>query len=677
MQNHQNLPVRSHRVILFRKCFLLALTLLLSVLTIALSATQVQASTVTAASANEVDGQRKAYGIVEDVAGDSFIGHWTIDEQLYLVTFHTKLKPNGSMPEIGNCVEVKYYGHASVRIAKQITAVEENICTGADDGNDPSDDADSDDDSENNDGEEDEMPQETEMSTGVVENMPGTALIGGWVIGGAKYVTNSETKFEQNEGSLVTGSCVEVKYSGSSAPFTILKIETEDPEECMDDGTVVMPPTGDLFKDYGRIEALPDDPSLQGEWTVNGVTYLVTNATKIRKWYGQFTVGTCVKVLYRESEPPFVAHKIQTSKRHFCGGQNDNQGFARGLLFGQIRDFPEELSGDWNVGGMTFEASDSTNFNQRKGSFGEGVTVRVKFYIDDDGVHQATDIKTMFRLWHDDDGHNDDGDNDDGDDGDNDDGDNDDGDNDDVRGHAFGTITNYPANLVGEWNIGGIDYTATADTIFHQRKGDFGVDVPVRVRYYINEDGNRIATQIKTISGTATIPGRHKLCGFINTIPAFGFTGGWSIDGVTLQAEDTAEFEEALGLLGLGSYAEVEYGERNGRYYIHKIKSQVPPGGGDNNLIGTFTRRAGTSDGVEAASTDADSETWQIAGQSYLVTPATDLDEQNGELFVGNTVAVNSYTDADGNEVATKINTVVASPATFFDTFIYLPMMNQ
>lgn len=623
-----------------------------------------------------VVNQREAYGLIKNMATDSLVGHWTIGKYTYLVNYHTQVSDGGAAYEIGDCVVVKYYGHASVRVARQIAAAEADLCADSNESNSQG----GTDSTQSETGElDDEMPQEIAMHKGLIKTMPLSSLFGGWSVDAIKFITNVDTDFVQIDGSLLDGACVTVYYSGDRMPYTIVKIVAEEPDACMETGTVEMPPSGPTYKDYGRIEALPDNTELLGEWTVNGVNYLVTNSTRVAKWHGQFTAGTCIKIWYQAGELPFEAEKIRTARQHHCGGQDDEQGFARGVLFGQIREFPTELIGDWNVGGMSFAASDSTTFEQRRGDFAEGVTVKVKFYVDEEGVNQATKVKTLFKLWSDEKPNPADPDDDSGYTG--------------VAGHAFGQIDSFPVGLVGDWTVGGIDYIANADTIFRQNAADFAEDVAVRIRYYVDEAGHRVATQIKSVGGTTTIPGRQKICGYVGKLPAYGFNGDWLVDGINLLAEESAEFEEKAALLGLGSYAEIEYGKRNGRYVIYKVKAHVPPGAGDNNLIGTLRRIesfALTSADVSAQSgpaqadnpaqsgpAQADNETWEIGGQTYIVTPATDLDEQDGELFVGSTVAVNSYTDADGNEVATKINVVTNSPASFLDNDLYLPLFDR
>lgn len=637
------------------------------------------AQTAATSESSDVEGQRKAYGIVEEKAGESLVGHWAIGTDTYLVTFHTKVSENDAAPEIGDCVVVKYYGHGSVRVAKQIDAAEADLCVDAGKGDAENGDAKSGDaksgDAKNGDAQEDEsdqatmgdmedeMPQKIEMHRGLLRTMPLNSLFGGWSVDMLKFVTDDETDFVQIDGSLLTGACVTIHYRGDRMPYTIVKIVAEEPDACMQPGTVDISPARPAYKDYGRLEALPDNAELPGEWTVNGVNYMVSKSTRIHKWYGQFTVGTCINVHYQGSEPPFNALKILTARQHHCGGQQDEEGFARGVLLGQLGEYPTTLTGDWNVGGMSFVVSTATNFDQRRGDFAEGVMVKVKFYVDEDGVNQATKVKTLFRLWQDENGES--GDPDGGDSG-----------YGGVTGHAFGSIDSYPNELVGAWTVGGIDYVADTETIFRQNAGDFAEGAIVRIRYYINDAGERAATLIKTSGGTATIPGRHRLCGYVGKLPTYGFAGDWLIDGINLQTEESAEFEETASLLGLGTYAEIEYGKHNGRYVIYKIKAHVPPSAGENNLIGTLRRVEGAAL-TGAGITPQDDERWEIGGQSYVVTPATDLDEQNGELFVGSTVAVNSYTDNDGNEVATQINVVTNSPASFLDNDFYLPLFTR
>ncbi|MCX6048289.1 MAG: DUF5666 domain-containing protein, partial [Chloroflexi bacterium] len=63
--------------------------------------------------------------------------------------------------------------------------------------------------------------------------------------------------------------------------------------------------------------------------------------------------------------------------------------------------------------------------------------------------------------------------------------------------------------------------------------------------------------------------------------------------------------------------------------------------------------------------------TWSIDDSTYVVTPSTELNDVLGALAVDQTVIVNSYTAADGTEVATQIRGLTVNSQ------IFLPLMSR
>ena len=91
----------------------------------------------------------------------------------------------------------------------------------------------------------------------------------------------------------------------------------------------------------------------------------------------------------------------------------------------------------------------------------------------------------------------------------------------------------------------------------------------------------------------------------------------------------------------------------------------VPPGAGDRNRVGRLERRGAET----AAAGVAAVSYWMIDDQTYLVNEATRLNDRMAGLVEGATVAVNSYTYADGTEVATSITGLQ------LDSTLFLPLI--
>jgi hypothetical protein len=276
------------------------------------------------------------------------------------------------------------------------------------------------------------------------------------------------------------------------------------------------------------------------------------------------------------------------------------------------------------------------------------MTVKVHFIRDSNGINQARALETKFA--NDDNGSDDDGN----------------GSFEGAEGHAYGVIDSLPANQQGVWLISGVAYTATAATVLSQTDGNFAVGANVKVEYFLAANGGRMARKIETTNSTggATAPNRFKLFGFVSQMPPSGFVGPWVIDNIAFVADANSQFKENNGLLAIGAYVAVEYFIQDGRNWMHEIETHVPPGAGTLNTIGPIDDK-----GVDPIAASVGAATWMIGGVSYTVTPATDLNDILGELAVGKTALVNSYTDANNNQVATQIRGINLS------TQIYLPVI--
>lgn len=483
---------------------------------------------------------------------------------------------------------------------------------------------------------------------GTLEARPNAGNIGDWTIAGRVFTADGATTVDQEHGALQVGGCVEVKYQVVASGYRAVKLESKSVTDCNgggddggDDGG------GDNSEAYGQIDSIPAG-NRAGDWTIAGVIYRADSSTQFEQEHGGFAVGTCVKLEIRSGTPPLLI-KIEVEQAYKCnrggGSQPTN---PTGEVYGVISSYPANLVGEWTVGAMTFVTDGSTQFEQHQSPFAGGVLVEVNFYTDSNGVHHATKIESKYAT--DDSGHDDDGN----------------GSYEGNEGHAYGNVDVMPAgSQSGGWTIAGLTYQADAATRFEQEHGPLAVGVNVKVTYYVDANHNRIATKIERTdeTGGTTDPSHAKLYGFVQQLPNASFNGQWIINGVTLSADNQTLFQENHGLFTVGAYVEVEYLQRSDGAYLVKIETQVPPGAGTSNHSGTIE-----SNSVNAANQQQGAATWTVAGQTFLVTPATDLNTINGQLAVGHTAIVNSYTAANGQRVATQIRGVV------FTSTVFLPM---
>ncbi len=483
---------------------------------------------------------------------------------------------------------------------------------------------------------------------GLVEQMPAGGRIGEWVVGGRAVVATAQTEFDETEGQIAIGVCVKVVFVAQGST-TAREIDSEPASDCNggdnggDDG-------GDGAEVYGLVEAMPVGGAI-GAWTVSGKVYTVTAQSELKQEYGAFDIGRCVKI-HLVAGTTDTVREMETERSYKCDGSGDDNGGAppagvigRGELYGELKSFPQGLVGIWEVGTLTFTATADTEFKTKNGPFTVGETVKVEFYILQDGTFLAREIKTAMPDWDDDDQ----GDDHHGGRG---------------EGHAFGVIEQLPAGgLIGTWVVAGIPYTVTEQTELKAKGGTFAISETVKIEFRLDSSGGRVAKEIKLKSSQGA-PGEATFVGFIEAMPGAGYVGLWVVSGTEFSGTVQSKFKEDHGVLTVGAYVKVEYRTVNGVRVIHEMETQVPPGAGDDSFIGVVQS---LDDSVLAAGATLNS-TWVIGGRSFVVTPSTRVD---GNLATSSTAWVNSYVAADGAQVATQIEGVT------LDKSLYLPAMQR
>lgn len=119
---------------------------------------------------------------------------------------------------------------------------------------------------------------------------------------------------------------------------------------------------------------------------------------------------------------------------------------------GALQAFPVDLIGDWQIGGITYTAGVTTFFQQQDGPFTVGRCVEVKHPVSSTLalVIKSEDSRACGEG---DDGHV-------------------------VSvGKARGLLTDFPAELIGQWTISDTTYNVVSPTILARTHGDFFVGV--------------------------------------------------------------------------------------------------------------------------------------------------------------------------------------------------------
>jgi hypothetical protein len=504
------------------------------------------------------------------------------------------------------------------------------------------------------DGDDDDHPR----FHGLVEQMPAGGRIGDWVIGGQAVVATAQTEFDETDGAIAVGVCVEVEFV-SQGSTTAHEIDSESADDCdgddddCDDGDDDCDDDDNDVEVYGVVEAMPSGGAI-GAWTVSGKVYTVTAQSELEAEHGAFDIGRCVEI-HLVAGTTDIVREMETEPGYKCNGYDDDDtpptgAVGEGELYGELISFPPNLIGNWVVGTMTFSATTETEFEMKNGPFTVGKTVKVEFYVMQDGSLLADEIKTATPDWDDDD-------DDDGDHGDDDHGGR-------GEGHAFGVIERLPeGGLIGTWVVAGIPYTVTERTELDAEGGVFAVDATVKVEFKLDSSGGRVAKEIELKSPQGA-PEEATFVGFVETMPATGYVGLWIVSGVEFSGTAQSKFEEDHGVLTVGAYVEVEYLVVNGVRVIHEMETEVPPGAGDDDFVGTVES---LDDSALAAGVAANS-TWVIGGRSFVATASTRVDSN---LAANDTAWVNSYTAADGTQVMTRVEGVT------LDKSLYLPTLRR
>ncbi|MBE2238969.1 MAG: hypothetical protein IAE81_14355 [Caldilineaceae bacterium] len=483
---------------------------------------------------------------------------------------------------------------------------------------------------------------------GLVEQMPQGGQLGEWVIGGRTVVVTEQTQFTVMQGEITTGVCVKVHWMAQGST-TAHEIEREDPADCNHGGD---DHGDDDAEVYGIVEVMPSS-GVVGAWTVSSQVYSVTEESELKTEYGAFDIGRCVKIHLAAGATDTV-REMETERSYKCNGGDDDDDtppagvIGKGKLYGELKSFPQELVGVWEVGVLTFTATTDTEFKTKNGPFTVGEIVKIEFYILQDGSFLAREIKTAMPDWEDDN-----------------EGDDEHHGNGHDAGRAFGMIEQLPANgLLGTWIIAGVEYSVTEKTELNAKGGAFAISETVKIEFKVDSNGVRVAQEIKLKSSQGA-PGQEEatFVGFIDSMPDAGYVGLWVVNGTEFSATMRSKFKEDHGAFTVGAYVKVEYRLVNGERVIHDMETEVPPGAGDDDHIGEVESM---DDSVMAAGTA--SSTWVIGGRSFVVTPSTRV---SGALAMSDTAWVNSYVAAGGAQVATRIAGVT------LDSFVYMPLTRR
>ena len=389
---------------LIKRTAQMALRAILIGLFIATAAVVVWGATVVQAQ------QSQWQGLIEVMPAGGLIGQWTVQGRAFTTDANTDFRQDKGPFAVGVCAEVEYVGAASPFLATKIASKNADDClagTSTASTSTPSTSTPSTSTPETSTPATATPSPDTTGTPGVdqeafgrVESLPAPGFVGAWTISGVTYNAPASAEFKQENGPLVIGACVKVHYFTNTSPFTLRELSTELASACNGatptatvTGTPNATPSGTPeatstavgeIEIYGRLDSLPS--GLIGTWTVSAVAYTATAGTEFKQEHGAFTVGGCVKLHASTTTTPATIREIETEHEFRCSGGGSN---AEGELFGLLQSFPAGLIGGWNIGGLTFVADANTEFKQANGAFAVGMTVKVHFVRDSNGINLA------------------------------------------------------------------------------------------------------------------------------------------------------------------------------------------------------------------------------------------------------------------------------------------------
>ena len=144
-----------------------------------------------------------------------------------------------------------------------------------------------------------------------------------------------------------------------------------------------------------------------------------------------------------------------------------------------------------------------------------------------------------------------------------------------------------------------------------------------------------------------------EINGVVQTMPASGLIGAWTVAGRALSTDSATVIKQELGVIGIGALVEVKGSEEAGGNVLAssiEVKQGVgtppPPGPG---ISGEFTGA------IQAMPGSSLLGQWTIAARTVQVISTTILDQELGGFAVGATVEVHGTVDAGGVLTAGRI----------------------
>ena len=386
----------------------------------------------------------------------------------------------------------------------------------------------------------------------------------------------------------------------------------------------------------GTVESMPAGGNI-GSWTVGGRVFSADSGTQFEQEHGALQSGVCAEVKYQTVGAGYRAVKIGSTEADKCGSGGGEQ---NSKVYARINTIPAGLIGTWSIGGVSYVANANTFFEQEHGGFAANGCVEVEYVAGTPATATKIATENDYKCTGSGGGGETPG-----------------------SGELYGTIASFPAELFGQWVIGGMTFVADSATQFEQEHSAFAIDVLVEVKFYTDASAVNHATKIESKyatdgngqddDGNGSYEGHEgHAYGIVGVMPAGGI-GTWTIAGIQYTADASTRMEQEHGAIVVGALVKVQYYlDASNNRLARKIESTNENGGVTDS---SHSKLYGTIEQMPSGSFNGQ---WQINGVSFTADQNTQFLENNGVLAMGAYVEV-EYTQNGGVNWIAKIETHV------------------
>ena len=297
-------------------------------------------------------------------------------------------------------------------------------------------------------------------------------------------------------------------------------------------------------------------------------------------------------------------------------------------LKGVVQALPDspDRQGTWLVSGITVTVDANTVIQERVGPLALGAWVQVEGMSDGNGGIRARTVRTRhMEAYH----------------------------------KLEGVLDSLDATQIV---VSGIAIQRTAATVV---QGNPQPGQPVEVKAMLDANGKMVAVRVKAEDpddvGQAPVGHEVKFKGVIQTLPDTGLYGVWVISGYSVNVvPGLTEIDEHKGVIRVGVRVKVEaVREADGTLTALEIEvEEAEDDHGDDedhDKPQGYIKFKGVIESLPPGNTLIG--TWMVSGKQVIVTPRTELEDEEGPFQVGARVKIKGYRLENGAIRAREIET--------------------